>query len=141
MCYLSEHELNSLSVSKGSLNELDRMEIESHVTHSYNFLNIIPWSDNLERVPDIAHAHHEKLNGSGYPLKLTDNEIPLESKMMTISDIFDALTAWDRPYKKAMPEERALNILGFEAQDNHLDQDLLEIFLKAKLYSLVQRPR
>ena len=141
MCYLSEHELNSLSVSKGSLNELDRMEIESHVTHSYNFLNIIPWSDNLERVPDIAHAHHEKLNGSGYPLQLTENEIPLESKMMTISDIFDALTAWDRPYKKAMPEERALNILGFEAQDNHLDQDLLEIFLKAKLYSLVQRPR
>ena len=117
------------------------MEIESHVTHSYNFLNIIPWSDNLERVPDIAHAHHEKLNGSGYPLQLTENEIPQESKMMTISDIFDALTAWDRPYKKAMPEERALNILGFEAQDNHLDQDLLEIFLKAKLYSLVQRPR
>jgi len=141
MCYLSEHELKSLSVSKGSLNELDRMEIESHVTHSYNFLKIIPWSDNLERVPDIAHAHHEKLNGSGYPLQLTENEIPLESKMMTISDIFDALTAWDRPYKKSMPEERALNILGFEAQDNHLDQDLLEIFLKAKLYSLVQRPR
>ena len=140
MCYLSKHELSSLSVSKGSLNELDRGEIESHVTHSYNFLNIIPWSVNLKRVPDIAHAHHEKLNGSGYPQQLTENEIPLESKMMTIADIFDALTAWDRPYKKAMPEERALNILGFEAQDNHLDQDLLEIFLKAKLYSLVQRP-
>ena len=61
--------------------------------------------------------------------------------MMTISDIFDALTAWDRPYKKAMPAERALNILDFEAKDNHLDPDLLEIFIKAKLYSLVQRPR
>lgn len=140
VCYLSEDELNSLSVKKGSLNEKDRQEIESHVTHTFNFLNIIPWSENLDRVPEIAHAHHEKLNGSGYPQQLTESEIPLESKMMTIADIYDALTAWDRPYKKAMPSERALNILNFEAKDKHIDPDLLEIFISAKLYSLVQRP-
>jgi|LULX01.1.fsa_nt_gb HD-GYP domain-containing protein (c-di-GMP phosphodiesterase class II) len=140
VCYLSEDELNSLSVKKGSLNEKDRQEIESHVTHTFNFLKIIPWSENLNRVPEIAHAHHEKLNGSGYPQQLTESEIPLESKMMTIADIYDALTAWDRPYKKAMPSERALNILNFEAKDKHIDPVLLEIFISAKLYSLVQRP-
>ena len=94
----------------------------------------------MNRVPEIAHAHHEKLNGSGYPQQLTESEIPLESKMMTIADIYDALTAWDRPYKKAMPSERALNILNFEAKDKHIDPVLLEIFISAKLYSLVQRP-
>ena len=131
----------SLSVQKGSLNQKDRKEIESHVTHTYNFLKIIPWSSNLKRVPEIAHAHHEKLNGKGYPQKLKGNEIPLESKMMTISDIFDALTAWDRPYRKAISCERALDILCFEAKDNHLDKDLLDIFIKAKLYNLLDRTK
>ena len=139
--YLHPSELRSLSVPKGSLNEQDRAEIESHVTHTYNFLNIIPWSPNLIQVPEIAYAHHEKLNGSGYPRKLTAEQIPLQAKMMTISDIYDALTAWDRPYKKAMPPERAFNILGFEAKDGHIDSDLLEIFIDARLYTLVSRPR
>ncbi len=141
ICYLTQHELDSLSVPKGSLNEQDRKGIESHVTHTFNFLNIIPWSENLKRVPEIAHAHHEKLSGSGYPRELTEDEIPLESKMMTIADIYDALTAWDRPYKKAMTSEHALNILGFEAKDKHLDQDLLDIFINAKLYRLLERPK
>ncbi|MDP7631235.1 MAG: HD domain-containing phosphohydrolase, partial [SAR324 cluster bacterium] len=139
--YLNAGELHSLLVPKGSLNEQDRVEIESHVTHTYNFLRIIPWSANLIQVPEIAYAHHEKLNGSGYPRKLNGEEIPLQAKMMTISDIYDALTAWDRPYKKAMPAERAFNILGFEAKDGHIDTDLLEIFIDAKLYMLVSRPR
>ena len=138
--YLSVDEATSLSVPKGSLNQRDRDEIESHVTHTYNFLRIIPWSEHLEDVPDIAYAHHEKMNGKGYPRKLSGDEIPLQSKMMTIADIYDALTAWDRPYKKAMPAERALKILGFEAKDNHIDSELLEIFISAKLYDLVKRP-
>ena len=136
--YLSKQEVHSLSIKKGSLSNKDRKEIESHVTQTFNFLKIIPWSRNLERVPEIAYAHHEKLNGKGYPCKLLDNEIPLESKMMTIADIYDALTAWDRPYKKAVPQERALDILYFEAKDNNIDQDLLDIFVKAKLYNLVK---
>ena len=138
--YLSVDEATSLSVPKGSLNQRDRDEIESHVTHTYNFLRIIPWSEHLEDVPDIAYAHHEKMNGRGYPRKLSGDEIPLQSKMMTIADIYDALTAWDRPYKKAMPAERALKILGFEAKDNHIDSELLEIFIGARLYDLVKRP-
>ncbi len=138
--YLTPHEVRSLSVPKGSLNEQDRQEIESHVTHTFNFLNIIPWSTGLARVPEIAYAHHEKLNGSGYPRKLTAEEIPIQSKMMTISDIYDALTAWDRPYKKAMPAERALQILEFEAKDQHIDRDLLNLFVEAKIFQLVRRP-
>lgn len=138
--FLSADETASLSVPKGSLNQRDREEIESHVTHTYNFLRIIPWSEDLGDVPEIAYAHHEKLNGKGYPRRLTADEIPLQSKMMTIADIYDALTAWDRPYKKAMPAERALKILGFEAKDNHIDSDLLEIFIGARIYELVRRP-
>jgi HD-GYP domain-containing protein (c-di-GMP phosphodiesterase class II) len=138
--YLTEDEMSSLSIPKGTLTHRDREEIESHVTHTYNFLRIIPWSTELSHVPEIAYAHHEKLNGTGYPRKLTTDEIPLQSKMMTIADIYDALTAWDRPYKKAIPAERALKILGFEAKDNHIDSDLLEIFINAKLYQLVRRP-
>ena len=139
--FLSENEVCSLSVQRGSLNEKDRKEIESHVKHTFNFLKIIPWSENLKRVPEIAHAHHEKLSGEGYPNKLTEEKIPLESKMMTISDIYDALTALDRPYRKAISSERALDILGFEAKDNHIDKDLLEIFINAKLYSLVEQKK
>ena len=112
--YLSVDEATSLSVPKGSLNQRDRDEIESHVTHTYNFLRIILWSEHLEDVPDIAYAHHEKMNGKGYPLrKLSGDEIPLQSKMMTIADIYDALTAWDRPYKKSDARRTGTKNFGF----------------------------
>ena len=136
--FLSEKELISLSVPKGSLNENDRKEIESHVTHTYKFLSEIPWTKDLRRVPEIAYAHHEKLDGTGYPNRLTGDEIPIQAKMMTISDIFDALTAWDRPYKKAVPLERALNILVEEANASHVDKALLDVFIGAELYKIVE---
>ena len=136
--FLSEKEMVSLSVPKGSLNENDRKEIESHVTHTYKFLSEIPWTKDLRRVPEIAYAHHEKLDGTGYPNRLNADEISIQSKMMTISDIFDALTAWDRPYKKAIPLERALNILVEEAKASHVDKDLLDIFIDAELFKLVE---
>jgi HD-GYP domain-containing protein (c-di-GMP phosphodiesterase class II) len=82
----------------------------------------------------IAGAHHERLNGTGYPNRLRAEEIPLQSKMMTISDIFDALTASDRPYKRAVPVEKALDILGFEVKDNHVDGDLVRIFMEARVW-------
>jgi HD-GYP domain-containing protein (c-di-GMP phosphodiesterase class II) len=137
--FLTEKELISLSVPKGSLNDNDRKEIESHVTHTYKFLNEIPWTKDLRRVPLIAYAHHEKLDGTGYPNKLKSEQIPLQSKMMTISDIFDALTAWDRPYKKAVPIERALNILVEEGNTGHIDRDLLDVFIKGELFKLVEQ--
>ena len=100
-----------LSIPKGSLDAAERQQIESHVVHTFNFLSQIPWTKELRGVPEIARAHHEKLNGDGYPYKLRGDEIPLPTKMMTICDIFDALTASDRPYKRAVPIERALSIL------------------------------
>ena len=111
----------ALSIRKGSLSEKERREIESHVTHTFTFLSEIPWTGEFRRVPEIAYAHHEKLDGTGYPRRLKAAEIPLQSRMMAISDIFDALVAWDRPYKKAVPVERALDILRDEAGTGKLD--------------------
>ncbi len=135
--FISERELISLSVARGSLNENDRKEIESHVTHTYKFLTTIPWTPDLRHVPEIAYAHHEKLDGTGYPNKLNAKQIPIQAKMMSISDIFDALTASDRPYKKAMPAERALNILQEESKAKHVDEVLLNIFIESECYKLV----
>jgi HD-GYP domain-containing protein (c-di-GMP phosphodiesterase class II) len=90
-------------------------------------------------VPEIAHGHHEKLNGKGYPRGLKEEEIVLQAKMMCVCDIFDALTATDRPYKKAAPLEKAIQILKFEVKDHHLDTDLVDIFVKKKVYRAVEQ--
>ena len=137
--YITANELESLSIRRGSLSEQERVEIESHVTHTFRFLSQIPWTGEFARVPEIAFAHHEKLDGTGYPRKLKASDIPLQSRMMTISDIFDALVAWDRPYKKAVPVEKALNILHDEAKQGKLDVDLLQVFIDAKVYDLTAR--
>jgi HD-GYP domain-containing protein (c-di-GMP phosphodiesterase class II) len=132
--FLTPNEVSALSIRRGSLSEKERREIESHVTHTFRFLSEIPWTGDFRRVPEIAYAHHEKLDGSGYPRRLTAKDIPVQSKMMTISDIYDALVAWDRPYKKSVPVERALDILKEEAGQGKLDQDLLGLFIEAKVY-------
>jgi len=137
---LKRNEIQRLSIPKGSLSEEERVEIESHVTHTFNFLSRIPWTSELRDIPQIAYAHHEKLDGSGYPRGLASKEIPIQSKMMAISDIYDALTAWDRPYKKAVPVEKALDILQWEVNDGKIDGDLYKIFVEAKLYDLVKKP-
>jgi len=129
--YLTEEEVGRLSILRGSLSEGERREIESHVVHTYEFLRRIPWTRDLRRIPDIAHGHHEKLDGSGYPMKLGGPNIPIETRMMTISDIYDALTASDRPYKKAVPHDRALSILEEEAKRSVVDRELLTIFIEA----------
>lgn len=131
---IGDEEFRILSIPKGSLTDDERREIESHVTHTFNFLRRIPWPDELKNVPDIAAAHHEKLDGKGYPFGLADEEIPFPSKMMTVSDIYDALTAKDRPYKKAMPAERALSILEEEADSGHIDSDVVRVFIEADVY-------
>lgn len=134
---LTDQEVVRLSVRKGTLSPEERRQIESHVSHTYDFLSRIAWTETLQAVPDIAHAHHEKLDGTGYPRKLKADQIPVQSRMMTISDIFDALTAFDRPYKKAVEIERALDILHFEAKDGKLDTELLKIFIEAKIFEVV----
>jgi HD-GYP domain-containing protein (c-di-GMP phosphodiesterase class II) len=132
--FISPGELAALSIRKGSLSERERREIESHVTHTFRFLSEIPWTGEYSHIPEIAYAHHEKLDGSGYPRRLAAPEIPIQSRMMTISDIFDALVAWDRPYKKSVSVERALDILHEEAGDGKLDTDLLDVFIEARVF-------
>lgn len=134
--FLEEKELSNLIIPKGSLNEEERLEIESHVYHSFQFLKRVPWTTELKNIPKIAYAHHEKLNGEGYPRCLTESKIPIQSRMMAIADIFDALTAWDRPYKNSVPYEKAINILKYEANDRHIDKDLVEIFIESGIYKL-----
>jgi HD-GYP domain-containing protein (c-di-GMP phosphodiesterase class II) len=131
---LTMDEVQMLSIRKGSLDEEERLQIESHVLHTVSFLQQIPWTNELRNVPEIARGHHEKLNGTGYPYKLAALEIPVQTRMMTISDIFDALAAADRPYKKAVSIDRALEILGTSVEDGELDPGLFEIFLSAKIF-------
>ena len=131
---LREEEVRWLSLRKGSLSERERQQIEAHVVHTYRFLRQIPWTSEIRRIPAIALGHHEKLNGTGYPYKLSAPDIPVQTRMMTISDIFDALSAADRPYKKAVPVERALSILEQTVKDGELDADLFDLFLEARVY-------
>lgn len=137
--FLSDDEVVALQVLRGSLTADERDEIESHVVHTYNFLTQIPWGRVYRDIPEIAGAHHEKLTGKGYPRGLAGPEIPIPAKMMTIADIYDALTARDRPYKKAVPVTKALDILGYEVKDGNLDPDLLQMFIDAKIYELTSK--
>ncbi|WP_291271681.1 HD family phosphohydrolase [Geothrix sp.] len=129
----------SLRIRKGSLSEAERLEIESHVTHTFRFLERIPWTRDLAGIPDIAYAHHERLSGRGYPRKLTEPDIPVQSRAMAIADVFDALTAQDRPYKGAVPLERSLAILDDEARDGALDRGLLDLFIEARIFERTAR--
>lgn len=133
-------DLACLRIRKGSLSDEERRQIESHVQHTYRFLKLIPWTADLARVPDIAHAHHERLNGRGYPLGIGEPDIPLQSRAMSVSDIFDALQAQDRPYKKAVPLERSLAILHDEVKDGHLDPEMLRLFVEAQVWTLPKEP-
>jgi len=131
---LEPQEFRFLSIRKGTLDPQERLEMESHVTHSFHFLTKIPWTPVMRGIPEIAYGHHEKLDGSGYPRRLTGDKIPLQARMMTISDIYDALTAQDRPYKRAVPSSTALDILHEEAGQGKLDKDLLDVFVIKKIY-------
>ena len=132
--YLTEDEMRYLTISKGSLDETERLEIESHVTHTYRFLQQIPWTRELQDIPMIAYGHHEKLDGKGYPRRVTGEAIPIQTRMMTISDIYDALSAADRPYKAAVAPARALDIMADEVRAGQLDQELFRLFVEGKVF-------
>jgi HD-GYP domain-containing protein (c-di-GMP phosphodiesterase class II) len=133
---LTPHEINLLSISRGNLDDRERRQIQLHVNHTMSFLRQIPWTKEIKNIPAIASAHHEKLDGSGYPHNLSASEIPFQSKMMTISDIYDALSATDRPYKKALRSDQALDILFDEAKQGLVDRELLRLFHQAEIYRL-----
>jgi 3',5'-cyclic-nucleotide phosphodiesterase len=126
--FLTDWEIENLTIQKGTLNEAEWDNMRSHALRSEQYLERIPWGDELKNVPCIAGAHHEKLDGSGYPRGLKAEDIIPQVRMMTISDIFDALTASDRPYRKAATVDRALKILHLEADDGKLDRDLVGVF-------------
>ena len=131
--YLSEDELENLSIKRGTLNVSDRKIIENHAMMTLKMLNELPFSKKLKHVPAYAASHHEKLDGTGYPLKMKGEEISSQARIMAIADIFEALTAKDRPYKKPMMLSQAIKILGFMVKDDHIDGDFVEIFLKEGL--------
>ncbi|MGH7276094.1 MAG: HD domain-containing phosphohydrolase, partial [Candidatus Rokuibacteriota bacterium] len=123
-----------LGIPKGSLTPEEIKQIESHVVHTFQFLAQIPWTKEFRRIPEIARSHHEKLDGTGYPYGVKADAIPVQSRMMTIADIYDALTASDRPYKRAVPVAAALDILNEERRAGRLDGALLDLFIEAKVY-------
>lgn len=131
---LTEEEVRLLSIRQGSLDDEERRQIEAHVVHTFNFLQQIPWTNEISQIPEIARLHHEKLNGAGYPYKLSAPEIPIQTRIMTISDIFDALAAGDRPYKKGVSVEKAIEILDLAVQDGELDPHLFEVFKSARIF-------
>ncbi len=132
--FIADDEYVKLKIKQGSLDEAERKEIESHVTHTFLFLRTIPWTKEMRNIPTIAYGHHEKLDGAGYPRRIQAPEIPIQTRMMTVSDIFDALTASDRPYKPAVPPRKALDILTEDVENHHLDEDLVRVFIEAKIW-------
>ena len=124
---LTEYEIRNLSTKRGSLNAAERLEIEKHVVRSYEFVKRIPWPPGFTRIPEFVKSHHEMLDGSGYPDKLRGDQIPFQARMLAVADIYDALTASDRPYKKSATPEKAFSILDDEAKRGKLDQVLVDL--------------
>ncbi len=131
---INEYEFKNLSVKRGNLTSDERLQIENHAKNTFDVLKNISWTDDLMHLPLISSSHHEKLNGTGYPKGMLDKEIPFFSKILAIADIWDALTASDRPYKPAIPIPKALSIMKDEARQNHIDSLLLNLFEEQKVY-------
>ncbi len=140
MALLTDRELKDLSIARSNLNEEEWENMRSHAAKSQAFLEQIPWSAELKQIPCFAGAHHEKLNGTGYPQGLKGDEIAPQVRILTIADIFDALTASDRPYKRAMTHERACSLLIKEARQGLLDKDLVDVFVHRVVPSLPEEP-
>jgi HD-GYP domain-containing protein (c-di-GMP phosphodiesterase class II) len=128
---LTENEVYNLSIVKGTLTNEERAVIENHAHMTYEMLSRLPFPKRLSRVPLFAGSHHEKLDGSGYPGRLGEKDIPLQARILAVADIFEALTAKDRPYKKPMPLSQAIKILGFMEKDRHIDAEVLKLFLRS----------
>jgi hypothetical protein len=127
-------ELYNLAIQRGTLSNEERFKINDHMVQTIMMLTKLPYPKHLKNVPEIAGCHHETLDGKGYPKKLSKEQTPVTGRMMAIADIFEALTASDRPYKKAKKLSEAIRILGFMKKDNHIDPDLFELFLSSGVY-------
>ena len=131
---LTEEEEDNLKISKGTLSENDRKIMNEHVSLSYELLDKLPYPPHLQKVPFYAGCHHEKINGSGYPNGYSEDKLPLQARVIAIADVFEGLTAPDRPYKKGYSLSKAMNILNFMVKDNEIDKDLFDLFINQKVY-------
>jgi 3',5'-cyclic-nucleotide phosphodiesterase len=131
---IQAEELASLCIGYGTLTPAERSQIESHVIESYRFLEQIPWSSELAGVPRIVLAHHERFDGTGYPYRLSGEALPARSRLLSVCDIFDAVTASDRPYRQALSHERGMEILREEARGGGLDPPLVELFVESRVW-------
>jgi len=136
--FLTEDELLNLSIRRGSITEKERKKMQDHAAVTLRMLKQIPFTKKLKNIPAFAGAHHEFINGKGYPLGLKGDEIPFEGKLMAVTDIAEALTASDRPYKKAMPLETVYRILRSMAENGELDNSLVQLFIEQEVYKLYQ---
>lgn len=136
---VTTQEMSQLMVPRGNLTPEERLAIEAHVTYSYHFLKRIPWTNDLKNIPKIVLSHHEKLDGSGYPQGLKQEQIPIGSQILAIADIYDALTAGDRPYKDKLPPESAIDILKTAAAKNKLNPHLVELFDQRQVYNILSQ--
>ncbi|MCY6484171.1 HD domain-containing protein [Clostridium aestuarii] len=135
---IDDFEFKNLKIKRGNLTQEERKHIEKHVIYTDQILKKINWVENLKNVRSIAISHHEKCNGTGYPFKLKKEQVSFKGRMLTILDIFEALTARDRAYRKALDVNKALNILKSEVERGYLDSELYEIFIKEKVYKVLE---
>jgi HD-GYP domain-containing protein (c-di-GMP phosphodiesterase class II) len=131
---LDENEINNLCIPRGTLTDQEREIINNHVAVTIKMLEKLPYPKKLRHVPEYAGGHHEKLDGTGYPNHLTEEQLSPQARMMALADIFEALTARDRPYKKGKTLSEAMKIMSFMAKDRHIDPELFKIFVKEKIY-------
>jgi len=131
---ITEDELYNLSIKRGTINKEERTIIQNHAALTYRILSRLPFPKKLQRVPQFAATHHECLNGSGYPFGLKENDLLLQSRIIALADIFEALTSKDRPYKKAKNLSESLKIMSLMAKNKFIDPQLLEFFIKEKIY-------
>ncbi len=132
--FLSDNEVYNLNIPRGTLTPEEREVINNHIVVTINMLEALPYPKDLRRVPEYAGGHHERMDGKGYPRGLTREQMSIPARIMGIADIFEALTAADRPYKKAKTLSESLFILGKMKLDNHIDPDLFDLFIREKVY-------
>jgi HD-GYP domain-containing protein (c-di-GMP phosphodiesterase class II) len=135
MPLLSESEIRNLGIPRGTLNDEERSIINNHALVTFKMLSLLPFPKKLRQIAHYAAAHHERIDGSGYPMGLKGDQLSLQSRIIAIADIFEALTAKDRPYKKGKTLAEALGIMKFMVKEKHIDADLYELFIQEKIYS------
>ena len=131
---LSDNEVYNLCIAKGTLTPEEREVINNHIVATIKMLETLPFPKHLKNVPEYAGGHHEKMDGTGYPRGLTGEQMSVQARVMAIADIFEALTARDRPYKEGKKLSEAIRILGFMKKDRHIDADLFEIFMRERIF-------